>query len=157
MIRAILLLPHPDWRDQLIGDRPCGSRPPVYCLHEIGGHAVTRDKIAYCAGAEHHRRALALAWEGAVVREGRDRAAYCLSERERQPCADGVRWREGVTVGGDPSFCLHGDDSIYTTYGPRGWHPVALPGLADAPLRTVHALALVCAARGIGTFEVIRG
>lgn len=158
MIATILLVPVDDWRDRLLGDGPCGSRPPTLLghIHKDGGRCwdPVCGRARWLDGFPDGRRddhALVIARDGAVVRDGRDRAAYCLSAAEKQACVDGVRWREGVTIGGDPTFCLHGDDSRFTTYARRGWYSVAFPWLAAAPLRTVHALAVVYVTRGLGT------
>ena len=80
-MNAILLLPAPEYRDRLLAEGPCGSRPPT--VHQLGGEC---DPPMWADGPSDGLRwpivagpALVLAWDGVAVPEGCDRLARVLS------------------------------------------------------------------------------
>lgn len=148
--RAILLVPSPEWRERLLADGACGARVPQLW------HRWTWGDDADVSPEES--AALVLAFDGAVVREGRDRAAYALAEMVGLTTERGVRFRPAVNVGGEAGWALHGDQDGYRTFGARSFCTTpslnAPPGLASG-LDGAWALATVCAARGLGTVVVL--
>ena len=136
---AILLVTSPAWHYRLLRVGPCGAAPST----------------AWRQGAE----ALVLMWYGAVVPEGRDRALRCLAEREGLDASGGLLWR--LAAEQDPDNCpswelVDANDEEHTYYA-HGTGPddtggdtyAVVPELIDEMV-SVHALAVVCAARGLG-------
>lgn len=93
MTRAILLVPAPEYRDALLREGPCGSRPPTawrpWC-EDYGsptGGAWSSEWATYedRDDSPEDSAALVLAWDGAAVAEGCDRAARTLADATREP------------------------------------------------------------------------
>jgi hypothetical protein len=171
-VKAILLVPSDAFRVALLADGPCGARVPRLVWMPVmrfetdetaplGGYAHPTDDGSWeeWDDSDDWQRvadkvALVLAWDGAVVREGRDRAAYVLAEAfdglapEHPPffrCDETFGWtltvpREGGSTSAGVNAMLRGkvvpDDLTEALYVP--W-----------------ALAVCCAARGLGTVVVV--
>jgi hypothetical protein len=146
-IRAVLFVPSEAHREALLADGVCGARVPSAYWHRGGIEAIPEP--GWRANPAHlpPGNALVLAFDGRVVREGRDRAAYVLAEAVGQDASGGVCWYESV---GDFSLATPSDG------GERFGAPGSPAGLPD-DLRTAWALAVVCAARGLGRVDVVRG
>jgi hypothetical protein len=150
-MKAILLVPSDAFREALLGDGPCGAAVPMAHAiadgpvwtpgpYEAGDWGPDLSRLARCA--------LVLAWDGAVVREGRDRAAYALLD----------------AAGIDPGSATAA--AIWRGVHTAAWNMHMLDALGieltDDRHACIHAgrsieerLATVCAARGLGTVVVV--
>ena len=183
-MRAILLVPSPEWRDRLLADGPCGARPPVMWRNApsdpgpswggpLRGNRVTEwtdPTVVRPPGAypgQHgdmyvyqQERALVLAFDGAVVREGRDRAAYVLAGREGVDGSNGLTWALRDLGSADVwllGSAAPGDEGLFLCGEAHGRLGAALasPPADAGDLLPCWALATVCAARGLGSVVVL--
>jgi hypothetical protein len=156
MVSSILLVPSDDYRDALLGPSFPRCPPPSMC------RAVQDEPWSpWCGDSETCTRALTLAFQGKVVREGRDRAAYVLSGAVNVVHRELLAWvhlpridREDEYFGRAESYYLtdgrhpvHGFDARMVD--PRGDVPV--------PLRVVFGLAVICAKHGLGRVVLLDG
>lgn len=90
VVRAILLVPQAGALPGLLAEGPCGARPPLVYRElnvEQRYDAATIARLRLGNWSERGQRAsdveaaLVLAWRGAVVPDGRDRAARILRGR----------------------------------------------------------------------------
>jgi hypothetical protein len=165
-VKAILLVPSDAFRVALLADGPCGARVPRLVWMPVmrfetdetaplGGYAHPTDDGSWeeWDDSDDWQRvadkvALVLAWDGAVVREGRDRAAYALLD----------------AAGIDPGSATAA--AIWRGVHTAAWNMHMLDALGieltDDRHACIHAgrsieerLATVCAARGLGTVVVV--
>lgn len=182
VLKAVLLIPEPDWREALLGDGPCGARVPTVYRGHLCGHAYHREwhdpterpeaEAAECYMCRNAlERALPLAWSGVFVREGRDRAAYVLAEAISEGAVpnEGAIWGGGVCGAGEHRrgyghlIDFAGRvifDGLALSHGDWDADLVHEPALRDPPEMTepvadAWTLATVCAARGLGRVEVL--
>jgi hypothetical protein len=163
-ITGVLLVPAREHFVALLGNGPCGGVVPHLLRGATCGHAfhqewcdpsdwVDRD----CYMCRYPERALVLAWEGRVVREGRDRLGYTL--------LDAAGWDAGSRAAAPFWRAVHvGTRDAWRAVGfawvlDRGNNPIDFgypDGLPNA-LVAAYDVTRVAAARGLGRVEVVRG
>ena len=182
---ALLLVPSKASRGRLLVTGPCGARPPLVTTCRrwsdtyqdgewISGPTVARSLER---PSDDWPVALVLAWSGAVVAEGCDRAARVLASSawsSKWPTAHGVAWKPSIVsdrygIDGWELDSTERDEAVefiaaadarikhsLNVIGPLRFDvPVVVPALGNTPadigaLLPAWALAIVCAARGLG-------
>jgi hypothetical protein len=156
-IRAVLFVPSEAHREALLADGVCGARVPSAYWHRGGIEAIPEP--GWRANPAHlpPGNALVLAFDGRVVREGRDRLAYVM--------LDAAGWDPGSAAAAPFWRAVHvGTRAAWRAVGfawvldgeqnPIGFgYPDNLPN----DLVGVFDVVRVCAARGLGRVEVVRG
>ena len=176
MIASILFVPSEEWRARMLAP---GARVSEYTVQHSRRHGWATTEwtrhgdvlVGWIEGGwasvptqwlDGPSLALVLAHDGVVVREGRDRVAYCLAEREELPCPLGAptwippeEWDEGfILMAWQTSRESDQDCRVY--YASDKSSPGYVRSLAfessalPAALRPAWALAIVCAARKMG-------
>jgi len=175
-VASILLKPAAEWRDRLMQRGPMGAVPPSCMLDALdmrlertydaggGSHGwvcngcgawaqhvyESEDKVGRWRQMTHTwhcpHRALVLAWDGAVVPEGRDRAARVLAEEMGVPTSAGLHWIIWHSQWWLESPAVLSDDDAGGESGPLPELPPRILAALVAP----WALATVMAARGMG-------
>ncbi|MDP3767800.1 MAG: hypothetical protein Q8S13_07280 [Dehalococcoidia bacterium] len=174
-MRHILLVPSPAWRDRLLATGPCGASPPLAWERPAYTDASAKRmppvqrparwlvpnglsmRIAKDRG--ELRRALVLAWAGAAVPEGCDRAARVLAEEQSMPTGTGTLW---FADGTGRHGLITPDSSQYFAPVTGSRRDIVVTSLASPPtdigaLLPAWALATVCAARGLGEVVTVEG
>lgn len=151
-IAGVLLVPTPEWRERLLGGGPCGARTSTAWRFAVLNESRVETFHAWNPGLSGvpsgSSDALVLAWSGAVVREGRDRAAVVLG---------------GTMYGGGyadttPSLGWRGTGwaLLYqSTAFPLGCVRWDGPEPISANLLAPWVLAAVCEARGLGRVVLV--
>lgn len=144
-MKAILLIPTPEWSEKLLREGPCGAAPPR----------------AHVDATNHWRAvergpgiALVLAWNGKVVPEGMDRAARTLAAREELRAPEGVLWYQTSKRRGRRwALSVGAWGGLRRSVG-RDYGALTAPSVA-ATIAPAWSLATVCAARGLGEVVVL--
>ncbi len=153
-MKTILLVPAAGDPHGLLREGPCGATVPMAHLrrHKLGDRCWD----GLCGRAHTmavEQVGLVLAWDGAVVREGRDRLAVTLGplgdpDGDFDVSGGAVAWVDesrGLLV----IFAMTEDG------GEDVGFPVEMPADCPPALVRVHALATVATARGLGTVVVL--
>ena len=163
---ALLLVPSEAWRDRLLATGPCGAMVPMAWQHWHSGRWIAPggklSAVEFVKLEDDPPVALVLAWAGAAVPEGCDRAARVLLAREGHgdACTTAPEW---IPRFGDGECWMLGDDVTYFVPGHtmgelRGDFEVPeLAGASVGGTGAAWALATVCAARGLGEVVTVEG
>ena len=180
-MRAILLVPSEAHRDRLLATGPCEATPPMAWQHWHSGRWIAPggklSAVEFVKLEDDPPVALVLAWAGAAVPEGCDRAARVLASSawsSKWPTAHGVAWKPSIVsdrygIDGWELDSTERDEAVefiaaadarikhsLNVIGPLRFDvPVVVPALGNTPadigaLLPAWALAIVCAARGLG-------
>ena len=165
-MRAILLVPSEAHRDRLLATGPCEATPPMAWQHWHSGRWIAPggklSAVEFMKLEDDPPVALVLAWAGAVVAEGCDRAARVLRMSRGRPCGLNVTWMQTfagwLNYSPDAFDCPDDADSYGVTPGESDYVDALVTPPADiGALLPAWALAIVCAARGLGEVVVIEG
>lgn len=167
---GILYVPSEGHRERVLGDGPCGSRPPT--AWQAWRRWDPASGIFFPIDPPEWRfttasgTALVLAYKGSVVPEGVDRLARVLGAAHDLDLSYGYGWVPRFSDGGcwylyEASHSGGGDVTFYEPEHPlgelRGDHEV--PGLGavpiEHPLAVPWSLAIVAAARLGGEVVVL--
>lgn len=145
MIASILLIPAEQYREALLGESFLNCRPPTMHQWRDGERGWIQGGFPNPVW-KSYECALVLAYRGAVVREGRDRAAYVLADKQ-QVC------------GGDAGLIFSiADDHDFEPGWVRltgldmqaSWKIAAVPHNLSPTLARAWSIATLCATESLG-------